>query len=162
MIGRNGVFARQGSLAALVTMLALAGAVDLTMGAGNGVEFRDPLTDEPLEIEPPPDASEEVKTFFATGENPYHGDEEAIAEGKQIYTRWCASCHMPDGSGRMGPSLIDGSSKYERAHTPVGQFEIIYAGATGAMQPFGDRLSAEEILKVIAYTDHLREQHQTN
>ena len=29
------------------------------------------------------------------------------------------------------------------------------------MQPFKDRLSAEEILKMIAYADHLREQHQT-
>ena len=149
-------------IAGLVALLALAGAAGLASTAENGVQFIDPLTKEPLEIELPPDASEEVKTFFATGENPYHGDEQAIAEGKRLYTRWCASCHMPDGSGRMGPSLIDGASKYERGTTPVGQFEIIYAGATGAMQPFGDRLSAEEILKVIAYTDHLREQHQTN
>jgi cytochrome c-L len=67
---------------------------------------------------------------------------------------------MPDGSGRMGPSLIDDNWKYNRAATPVGQFEIIYAGATGAMQAFGDRLSPDEILKVIAYTDHLREQAQ--
>jgi cytochrome c-L len=162
MSGRNVVFARQSPLAALVAMLTLAGAVSLTIGAENGVEFRDPLTDEPLAIALPPDASEEVGTFFATGDNPYEGDEQAITEGEQIYTRWCTSCHMPDGSGRMGPSLIDGTSKYERADTPVGQFEIIYAGATGAMQPFGTRLSAEEILKVIAYTDHLREQHQTN
>jgi cytochrome c-L len=149
-------------LATLTAMLALAGAAGLTIGAENGVELRAPLTDEPLAIALPPDASEEVKTFFATGENPYHGDEQAIAEGKRLYTRWCASCHMPDGSGRMGPSLIDGTSKYERRTTPVGQFEIIYAGTTGAMQPFGNRLSAEEIMKVIAYTDHLREQHQTN
>jgi cytochrome c-L len=142
-------------------MLALAGAGGIASGAENGVEFRDPLTDEPLEIELPPDASEEVKTFFQTGENPYHGDEQAIAEGQQLYNRWCASCHMPDGSGRLGPSLVDDTWKYERAETPVGQFEIIYAGATGAMQPFKDRLSPEEILKIIAYTDHLREQHQT-
>jgi cytochrome c-L len=162
MIGGNAVLTGRKPLDTLAAMLALAGVAGLTMGAENGVEFRDPLTNEPLAITMPPDASEEVRTFFATGENPYHGDEQAIAEGKQLYTRWCASCHMPDGSGRMGPSLIDGTSKYERADTPVGQFEIIYAGATGAMQPFGNRLSAEEILKVIAYTDHLREQHQTN
>ena len=67
---------------------------------------------------------------------------------------------MPDGSGRLGPSLIDDTWRYERASTTVGQFEIIYAGATGAMQAFGDRLSQDEILKIIAYTDHLRQQHQ--
>jgi len=148
-------------IAGLVALLALAGAAGLASTAENGVQFIDPLTKEPLEIELPADASEEVESFFETGDNPYHGDQQAIAEGRQLYNRWCASCHMPDGSGRMGPSLIDDTWKYERAATTIGQFEIIYAGATGAMQPFKDRLSAEEILKVIAYTDHLREQHQT-
>ena len=148
-------------IAGLVAMLALAGAGGLPSGAQDGGQFRDPLTNEPLDIEVPPDASEDVKGFFQTGENPYHGDEQAIEEGMQLYNRWCASCHMPDGSGRLGPSLIDDTWKYERADTPVGQFEIIYAGATGAMQPFKDRLSPEGILKIIAYTDHLREQHQT-
>jgi cytochrome c-L len=145
----------------LVALLALAAAGGLASGAEDSVQFRDPLTNEPLDIELPPDANEEVKTFFQTGENPFHGDQQAIDEGMQLYNRWCASCHMPDGSRRLGPSLIDDTFKYERADTPVGQFEIIWAGATGAMQPFKDRLSPEEILKIIAYTDHLREQHQT-
>jgi len=155
------VFAGRILIAGVVAVLALVGAGGLTVGAENGVQFMDPLTKEPLEIELPRDASEEVETFFQTGENPFHGDRQAIADGQQLYNRWCASCHMRDGSGRMGPSLIDDTWKYERAATPVGQFEVIYAGATGAMQPFKDRLSLEEILKVIAYTDHLREQHQT-
>ena len=154
------MLAGRSPIAGLVAMLALAGAAGLTIGAENGVQLRDPLTNQPLEIELPPDASEEVKKFFETGENPFHGDEQALAEGKRLYDRWCASCHMRDGSGRMGPSLIDDEWKYERAATTVGQFEIIYAGAAGAMQPFKDRLSPEEILQVIAYTDHLREQHQ--
>jgi cytochrome c-L len=154
------VLAGRIAIVGLVAILALAGAGGVASGAENGVEFRDPLTDEPLEIELPADASEAARTFFETGENPYQSDEQAIAEGRQLYDRWCASCHMPDGSGRLGPSLVDGTWRYERADTPVGQFEIVHAGATGAMQPFGDRLSPDEILKVIAYTDHLREQHQ--
>jgi cytochrome c-L len=160
--GGSAVFAGRLLIAGVGAMLAVAAPCGVASGAEDSVEFRDPLTDEPLDIEVPADASEEVKGFFETGENPYHGDEQAIAEGKQLYTRWCASCHMPDGSGRMGPSLIDDTSKYERGHTPVGQFEIIYAGATGAMGPFKDRLSSEEILKVIAYTDHLRGEQGTN
>ena len=147
-------------VAGLIVTLALAGAGGVASRAENGVEFRDPLNDDPLDIELPADASEAARTFFENGENPYQGDEQAIAEGRQLYDRWCASCHMPDGSGRLGPSLIDGAWRYERGHTPVGQFEVIHAGATGAMQPFGDRLSPDEILKIIAYINDLREQHQ--
>jgi mono/diheme cytochrome c family protein len=62
--------------------------------------------------------------------------------------------------GAAGPEPDRRHLEYERANTPVGQFEIISAGATGAMQPFGDRLSPDEILKIIAYVDHLGEQHQ--
>jgi cytochrome c-L len=161
MIGGSAVSAGRIPIVGLVAMLAVAGAGGLASVAEGGVQFRDPLTNEPLEIELAPDASEEVKRFVQTGENPFHGDQQAIEEGMQLYNRWCASCHMPDGSGRLGPSLIDDTFKYERAATAVGQFEIIWAGATGAMQPFKDRLSPEEILKIIAYTHHLREQHQT-
>ena len=58
---------------------------------------------------------------------------------------------MPDGSGRIGPSLIGNEHHYDRFSTDKGIFEIIYGGATGAMQPFGKRLKQDEILKVIAY-----------
>ena len=61
------------------------------------------------------------------------------------------TCHMPDGSGRIGPSLIGNEHHYDRFSTDKGIFEIIYGGATGAMQPFGKRLKQDEILKVIAY-----------
>ena len=148
------------AVAGLVAMLALVGTGSTGRGAEDRVQFRDPLTDEPLEIDLPPDATEAVRRFHETGENPYQGDEAAIANGRELYNRWCASCHMPDGSGRLGPSLIDDTWQYERTDTPLGQFEIIYAGGTGAMQPFGQRMSQDEILKVIAYTDHLRQQQQ--
>jgi cytochrome c-L len=63
-----------------------------------------------------------------------------------------------DGTGRIGPSLVDETWKYERTGTPVGAFEIIYAGGAGAMQAFGSRLSQDEILEVMAYLDQLHEQ----
>ena len=35
-------------------------------------------------------------------------------------------------------------------------FEIIYGGATGAMQPFGNRLNKDEILHVMSYVRSLK------
>ena len=99
-----------------------------------------------------------MQSFHQIGENPYQGDEQAIAEGQGIWGRWCQSCHLADGSGRIGPSLIDDTWKYERSDTAVGQFEIIYAGGAGAMQAFGTRLSQDEILQVIAYMGQLRQE----
>ena len=58
-------------LAGVVALLVLAGGSGVASGAENGVQLRDPITNEPLDIELPPDASEEVRTFFQTGENPY-------------------------------------------------------------------------------------------
>jgi cytochrome c-L len=125
--------------------------------AQDGVQFRDPLNDQPLEV-PRQDISTAAAQFHETGENPYAGDEQAIAEGQKLYARWCQACHLPDGTGRIGPSLVDDRWKYERTGTDVGQFEIIYAGGAGAMQAFGQRLSQDEILKLIAFVDTLQKQ----
>jgi hypothetical protein len=42
---------------------------------------------------------------------------------------------------------------YARFTTDKGVFEIVYGGATGAMQPFGNRLKKDQILQVMAYFD---------
>lgn len=140
---------------ALATLMAVA-AAKAVGGAEEGVQFLDPLTNEPLEIELPPDSSEAVASFHETGENPYAGDQPAIAEGQAIYKRWCQACHLADGTGRIGPSLADDRWQYPRTGTDLGQFEIVYAGGAGAMQAFGDRLDQDEILKVIAFLATLR------
>lgn len=121
------------------------------------VVFRDPLTNEVLEL-PDEDLTPAVEEFRQTGENPYTGEEEATTEGGTIYARTCAACHLPQGTGRIGPSLVDDTWKYPRAETDVGVFEVIYAGGAGAMQAFGDRLSQDEILRVMAHLDKLQEQ----
>jgi cytochrome c-L len=123
------------------------------------VQFLDPLNDEPLDV-PREDVSAAVAQFHEDGENPYTGDEQAIAEGQKLYARWCQACHLPDGTGRIGPSLVDDRWSHERTGTDVGKFEIIYAGGAGAMQAFGQRLSQDEILKLIALLDSLRAAHE--
>ena len=101
--------------------------------------------------------TEAVKSFKETGKNPYVGDEQAFAEGKKLYRVKCQACHLPDGAGRIGPSLIDDTSKYPRGTTDVGMFEILYGGASGAMQSFARRgMTQDQMLKVIAYVRSLK------
>jgi cytochrome c-L len=141
-----------GSVALAFVLLV---AVSQPTHAQDEVQLRDPLKDQPLEV-PQQDVSAAVAQFHETGENPYAGDEQAIAEGQKLYARWCQACHLPDGTGRIGPSLVDDRSNYERTNTDVGMFEIIYAGGAGAMQAFGQRLSQDEILQLIAFVDSLQ------
>ena len=144
---------------ALILAASIALGPTLIAGAAeNGIQFLDPLTNQPLELKQRPDQeiTPAVERFHETGANPYPGDEAAIQEGKKIYDRWCRSCHLEDGSGRIGPNLNDDQWKYPRAATDQGKFEIIYAGGAGAMQAFGDRLDQDEILKLIAFVDTLQ------
>jgi cytochrome c-L len=123
-----------------------------------GIIFRHVLDDAPLDVRlrPGEPLTEAVQRFHAAGENLYRGQSAAIAEGKQHYETWCQGCHLPDGSGRIGPSLVDEQYGYERVKTDIGLFEIVFGGGAGAMQPFRDRLTQDQILKVIAYLHALK------
>jgi cytochrome c-L len=137
--------------AATIFPIALAGA------AGQPA-FTSPLDNGPLEIKPLPGErmTDGVQKFYDTGEDPYNGDAQALAEGKDLYETYCQACHLPDGSGRIGPSLIGNTHRYPRFATDKGMFEIVYGGATGAMQPFGKRLTQDQILHVMAYVRSLK------
>jgi cytochrome c-L len=127
-------------------------------GAGEPPRFTSPIDNGPLEVKllPGEQITDAVQKFYDTGENPYKGDAQALADGKSIYEMICQACHMPDGSGRIGPSLIGGTHHYPRFTTDKGMFEIIYGGGTGAMQPFGKRLTQDKILRVMAYVRSLK------
>lgn len=122
------------------------------------IQFKHIAFDTPLDVKPRPDEkiTPAVQQFYETGKDPYVGNPQALAEGKKLYDQWCAGCHMPDGSGGMGASLIAEKPTYPRNSTDVGLFETIYGGALGAMQPFNDRLTQDEMLKIIAYIHELR------
>ena len=123
------------------------------------VVFKHPLDNSPLEVKllPNETATEAVNAFHATGQNPYRDVPAALLEGKELYERHCQSCHLPDGSGRLGPSLVTDDWKYKRSATDVGMFEVIYAGAAGAMQSFFRRgVEQDDILKMIAYVRTLK------
>ena len=135
--------------------LGIAGGAALA----EDVVFRHALTDAPLEVKARPNEveTEAVKSFKQSGENPYNGNEQALAEGKKLYATNCQACHLPDGSGRMGPSLIGNDWVHKRVATDVGMFEVIYGGASGAMQSFAKRgMTQDQMLKIMAYVRSLK------
>jgi cytochrome c-L len=121
-------------------------------------QFTSPLDDSPLEVKtlPGEKITDAVQKFYDTGDDPYKGDTAALSAGKGLYDTYCQACHMPDGSGRIGPSLTGDVHRYPRVTTDKGMFEIVYGGATGAMQPMGKRLTQDQILCIIAYVRSLK------
>ncbi len=139
--------------APLVAVLAVSAPAQDTL------TFRHVFDNSPLAVATPRAGetfSDAVQVFHATGENPYRGDAAAAAAGKRLYARWCQACHMPDGSGRIGPSLIDGTYRYDRVATDKGFFEVTYGGAAGAMQSFAGRIDQDDLLKLMAYVATLK------
>ncbi len=139
-----------------LTVLVVALAMTIPAVA---VEFRNALDDSPLDLSPIKGETftDAVTKFHETGENPYVGNADAIAAGKKLYTDNCQVCHKPDGSGGMGPSLVDDVVVNTRANTDVGKFEIIHSGAAGAMRPFSKRgVTQDQILHIIAFIDSLK------
>ena len=127
-------------------------------GSGGEVAYRHPLDGSELTLDQYADEqiTDAVTEFYRTGSNPYSGSADAVAAGKESYNQWCVACHLPDGTGQIGPSLVDDQYQYPRANTDVGVFEITYAGAAGAMQAFGNRISQDGILKIMAFIETLK------
>lgn len=123
------------------------------------VEFRHALDDSVLDLEPikGEEITDAVKAFRKDGVNPYNGQADAISAGQTLFDDNCQACHGADGTGGMGPSLVDEVYVNTRANTDVGMFEIIHSGASGAMRSFSERgVTQDQILKIIAYVHSLK------
>lgn len=89
-------------------------------------------------------------------ENPFHGDASAIAEGKETFATICAACHLADGTGLVGPSLVDGEWKYGGSDADL--YESVADGRPLGMPPWGAQLGSEKIWKVLAFMETLPRQ----
>jgi cytochrome c oxidase cbb3-type subunit 3 len=85
--------------------------------------------------------------------NPFRGDAAALAEGKQVFETMCAACHLANGHGLVGPSLVDPFWKYE--HDDASLFRTVSEGRPGGMPPWAAQLGADQIWKVLAYVETL-------
>jgi cytochrome c oxidase cbb3-type subunit 3 len=95
---------------------------------------------------------EEVRANLPTT-NPYGDDASAVAEGKVTFETICSACHKPDGSGLVGPSLVDPYWKYGSDDASL--FESVSKGRPLGMPPWEAQLGAERIWKVLAYLETL-------
>jgi cytochrome c(L) len=146
--------------AALVLVVAQSTQAQAQAGDDGGpVVFLDPLDNSPLDVPLPEgdDLTDAVAQFHATGENLYYDDADAVAAGKKTYDSTCASCHLADATGRIGPNLLTEPWAHPRNGTDVGKFEMLWAGGAGAMQSFANRMSQDEMLQVLAYIHSLAE-----
>lgn len=134
------------------------GTPTVSGAAGGMLVFRNALDDTPLDFNSTPDASQTpaVRQFRTTGQNPYRGNAAATAAGKAAYQQNCAACHLEDATGRIGSNLVDAQYNHPRSATDAGMFEVVYGGATGAMQPFAGRITNDTILQLLAYVDSLK------
>ena len=83
--------------------------------------------------------------------NPYHGDAVAIAKGAETWATICVACHLPEGTGLVGPSLVDGYSKYGNSDADL--FKTVAEGRPLGMPPWGPGLGTEKIWQVLAYLE---------
>src|SRR5206468_11226696 len=72
---------------------------------------------------------------------------EVRDEAKRLYlANECYACHGPEGRGNVGPDLT---------RTTISDEEIVARIANGragtAMAPFRDKISAEDIRKIVVY-----------
>lgn len=94
----------------------------------------------------------EVRASLPTS-NVYRGDAAAIAQGREIFTTTCAACHKPDGTGLVGPSLVDPYWKYGNSDETL--FATVAEGRPGGMPPWLAVLGTEKIWKALAYVETL-------
>jgi len=75
-------------------------------------------------------------------------DEASLAEGKEIFIKNCAACHLADGGGLVGPNLTDDAWIYGCDVKSL--FEIVSKGTSKGMPTFKS-LGADKIQKVSSY-----------
>ncbi len=74
----------------------------------------------------------------------------AATDGRAIYDSKCASCHGPDGKGKVEKARNFTDEDYLRGATPVDFFQVITKGQD-TMPPFKDALSDAERWNVTYY-----------
>ena len=86
--------------------------------------------------------------------NPYTGNAEAIAEGKEYYKMLnCYGCHGMRGGGGMGPSINDSKWKVGKG-TDADVMQQIMVGR-GKMPSYGDSIDPDQAWKIISFVRSL-------
>lgn len=75
---------------------------------------------------------------------------DVVAQGAQIFTVRCVSCHAADGGGLVGPNLTD--DYWLHGNKPTQITKVVEEGVPAkGMIPWKGTLSRDEISQVVAY-----------
>lgn len=102
------------------------------------------------------------KQFKESGQNPYAGDQAAIAQGKKLFQLYsCTQCHGSQAQGQTAVGLTGPKFNNAKSATDKGMFEVIWGGTNAGMGAKGKGLmdptnpdngmTPDEVLKVIAW-----------
>ncbi len=93
------------------------------------------------------------------GKNPFRGDAAAIERGNKTFQGFCAVCHKPDGTGLVGPNIVDATWLHGGTDREV--FALVMEGIPadkllqnppkGPMPAHKNSLGQKKILEVLAY-----------
>lgn len=88
-------------------------------------------------------------------QNPFAGNEQAVAEGREVFNRTCTACHGFDGAqGERAPALATLGRRYQR-NTDAQIFDAIEHGIPGTQMP-ALGLPESDAWKVAAFLRSLR------
>jgi putative heme-binding domain-containing protein len=88
------------------------------------------------------------------GVNPFAGDPEAIAAGRQVYNQSCTVCHGVDGGvGDRGPALAGGFRPQRRTDAEI--YDAITKGIPGTQMP-AMGVSSDDAWRITAFIRSLR------
>ncbi len=102
-----------------------------------------------------------VPQDYANMKNPYQGNQNAVAAGKQVFENNCQTCHGPEakGDGPVGASLNPRPANLQitvkETNAPYMHWVITEgggaAGLSSSMPPFNGNLSDDDIWRVVTY-----------
>lgn len=82
-------------------------------------------------------------------------DDNDLKQGKVLFDINCATCHLEDGSGKIGPNLTDKAWIYGYDIKEV--FGIIKYGTSNGMPEHASKLKPTQIQQVASYLLHFKE-----
>ncbi|GAA4443765.1 cytochrome c [Pontibacter saemangeumensis] len=92
--------------------------------------------------------------------NPLEANEENIAQGKVLYSRFCAPCHgeQGDGQGLVGVKYkgVPSFNAGRVAELPGGHIYYVIAQGRGRMMPYGSQVNPTERWKIVMYVQQLQ------
>ena len=142
-------------VAAFVFTGALAASITVSGQSQSGSQTAAPANPNGWTI---PDTASDEK-------NPFAGDQQAAAEGKQLFEKNCKRCHGASGKGD-GPDGdpdhqedMDLTQARRAARNPDGVvfFKAWNGRAKPKMPAFKDSLSKEDVWKIVTYVQTLRQ-----